>query len=80
MTINAADLIVVRDDLEVVVTAIDLARRTLKTIRGNLAWAFGYNVAAIPLAALRVLQSAGSWGGHGTLIGLCGVEQLAASA
>ena len=48
VAINAADLIIVRDDLRVVATAIELARRTLKTIRGNLAWAFGYNVAAIP--------------------------------
>jgi len=56
VAINAADLIIVRDDLGVVVTAIDLARRTLKTIRGNLAWAFGYNVAAIPLAACGFLN------------------------
>ena len=51
MAINAADLIIVRDDLRVVATAISLARRTLRTIRGNLIWAFAYNVAAIPLAA-----------------------------
>ncbi len=56
VAINAADLIIVRDDLGVVVVAIDLARRTLKTIRSNLAWAFGYNVAAIPLAACGVLN------------------------
>ena len=56
VAINAADLIIVRDDLGGVVTAIDLARRTLKTIRGNLAWAFGYNVAAIPLAACGLLN------------------------
>jgi P-type E1-E2 ATPase len=51
VAINAADVIIVRDDLRVVATAISLARRTLRTIRGNLAWAFAYNVAAIPLAA-----------------------------
>ena len=56
VAINAADLIVVRDDLQVVATAIDLARRTLKTIRGNLAWAFAYNVVAIPLAACGLLN------------------------
>jgi len=56
VAINAADLIIVRDDLGDVVTAIDLARRTLKTIRGNRAWAFGYNVAAIPLAACGLLN------------------------
>jgi cation-transporting P-type ATPase A/B/Cu+-exporting ATPase len=56
VAINAADLIIVRDDLRVVATAISLARRTLRTIRGNLAWAFAYNVAAIPLAALGRLN------------------------
>ncbi|MGO9559114.1 MAG: heavy metal translocating P-type ATPase [Acidimicrobiales bacterium] len=56
VAINAADLIVVRDDLRVVATAIRLARRTLRTIRGNLAWAFGYNVAAIPIAACGLLN------------------------
>jgi len=56
VAIDAADLIVVRDDLRVVAQAIDLSRRTLHTIRGNLAWAFAYNVAAIPLAALGLLN------------------------
>ena len=56
VAINAADLIIVRDDLRVVATAISLARRTLRTIRGNLAWAFGYNIAAIPLAACGLLN------------------------
>jgi heavy metal translocating P-type ATPase len=54
--INAADLIIVRDDLRVVASAISLARRTLKTIRGNLAWAFLYNLAAIPVAAFGLLD------------------------
>jgi P-type Cu+ transporter len=53
---NAADLIVVRDDLRVVATAIGLARRTMTTIRGNLVWAFAYNVVAIPLAACGFLN------------------------
>ena len=56
VAINAADLIIVRDDLRVVATAISLARRTLKTIRGNLAWAFAYNLAAIPVAACGLLN------------------------
>lgn len=56
VAINAADLIIVRDDLAVVAGAIKLARRTLRTIRGNLFWAFGYNVVAIPLAAAGVLN------------------------
>ena len=46
----AADITLVRDDLTAVVDAIRLSRRTLRTIRVNLFWAFGYNVAAIPLA------------------------------
>jgi cation-transporting P-type ATPase A/B/Cu+-exporting ATPase len=52
----AADLILVRDDLNVLPTALTLARATLATIRGNLAWAFGYNVAALPLAAAGLLN------------------------
>ena len=56
IAIDAADLILVRDDLTVVPDSITLARATLRTIRGNLLWAFGYNVAAIPLAALGLLN------------------------
>ena len=56
IAINAADLIIVRDDLRVAATALALARRTRKTIRGNLAWAFLYNLAAIPLAACGLLD------------------------
>ena len=56
VAINAADLILVRDELTVVPDAIGLARGALRTIRGNLAWAFGYNIAAIPLAALGLLN------------------------
>jgi P-type Cu+ transporter len=56
VAISAADLIVLRDDLGAVPDAIRLARGTLGVIRGNLAWAFGYNVAAIPLAAAGFLN------------------------
>ncbi len=56
VAINAADLIIVRDDLAVVATAIRLAQRTIRTIRTNLIWAFAYNVAAIPLAACGILN------------------------
>jgi len=56
VAINAADMILLREDLRVVPDAIALARRTVGTIRGNLTWAFGYNVAAIPLAALGFLN------------------------
>ncbi|MEU6131460.1 heavy metal translocating P-type ATPase [Saccharopolyspora sp. NPDC047091] len=56
IAIDAADLILVRDDLTVAPDAIRLARATLRTIRGNLLWAFGYNLAALPLAALGLLN------------------------
>jgi Cu+-exporting ATPase len=54
--IEASDLTLVRGDLLAVPDAIMLSRRTLATIKGNLAWAFGYNTAAIPLAALGLLS------------------------
>ncbi|MEU6718048.1 heavy metal translocating P-type ATPase [Nonomuraea sp. NPDC046802] len=56
VALAAADLILIRDDLDVVPTAITLARGTLTTIRGNLVWAFGYNLAALPLAAAGLLN------------------------
>ncbi|WP_191984426.1 heavy metal translocating P-type ATPase [Amycolatopsis eburnea] len=54
--IEASDLTLVRGDLRVAADAIRLARRTLTTIKGNLFWAFAYNVAALPLAALGLLN------------------------
>ena len=54
--INAAAVIIMRDDLRVTGAAIALSRRTIETIRTNLIWAFGYNVAAIPLAAFGLLN------------------------
>ena len=54
--IEASDLTLVRGDLLAVPDAIGLSRRTLATIKGNLFWAFGYNAAAIPLAALGFLN------------------------
>ena len=56
VAICAADMILLRDDLEVVPDAIKLARATFTTIRRNLAWAFGYNLAAVPLAAAGFLN------------------------
>jgi len=56
VAIEAADLTLVRGDLRAAVDAIRLSRQTLRTIKTNLFWAFGYNVAAIPLAALGVLN------------------------
>jgi len=52
----ASDLTLVHGDLATVVDAVQLSRATLRTIKGNLFWAFAYNVAAIPLAALGVLN------------------------
>lgn len=54
--IEASDLTLVRGDLRVAADAIRLARRTLGTIKGNLFWAFAYNVAAIPVAMLALLN------------------------
>ncbi|MFF0308966.1 heavy metal translocating P-type ATPase [Streptosporangium sp. NPDC004379] len=54
--IEASDLTLVRGDLRVAADAIRLARRTLATIKGNLFWAFAYNVAALPLAAMGLLN------------------------
>jgi Cu+-exporting ATPase len=56
VAICAADMILLRDDLQAVPDAIALARATFTTIRRNLAWAFCYNVLAIPLAALGFLN------------------------
>jgi Cu+-exporting ATPase len=56
VAIEASDLTLVRGDLRVAADAIRLARRTLSVIKGNLFWAFAYNVAAIPLAAAGLLD------------------------
>jgi len=56
VAIGAADIILVRDSLDTVPQALELARATLRTIRGNMVWAFGYNIAAIPIAAAGLLN------------------------
>ncbi len=56
VAIEASDLTLVRGDLRVAADAIRLARRTLGTIKGNLFWAFAYNLAAVPLAAAGLLN------------------------
>jgi P-type Cu+ transporter len=56
VAIEASDLTLVSGDLRAAADAIRLARRTLRTIKGNLFWAFAYNVAAIPLAIAGVLS------------------------
>ena len=56
VAIEASDLTLVSGDLRAAADAIALSRRTLATIKGNLFWAFAYNVAAIPLAAVGLLN------------------------
>jgi P-type Cu+ transporter len=56
VAIEASDLTLVRGDLRAAADAIRLSRRTLRTIKGNLFWAFAYNVAAIPLAMAGLLN------------------------
>ena len=56
VAIEASDLTLLRGDLDGVATAIQLSRRTYGTIVQNLGWAFGYNTAAIPLAAAGLLN------------------------
>ncbi|MFF8370449.1 heavy metal translocating P-type ATPase [Streptomyces lydicus] len=53
--IGAADVTLVREDLQAIADAVRLARRTLGAIRANLAWAFGYNLVTVPLAAVGLL-------------------------
>ncbi|MFJ4158542.1 heavy metal translocating P-type ATPase [Microbacterium testaceum] len=54
--LHASDVALMRDDPRGIVTALALSRRTMRVIRGNLFWAFAYNVAALPLAALGLLN------------------------
>ena len=56
VAIESSDLTLMRGELDGVVTAIQLSRRTYRTILQNLGWAFGYNVAALPLAAFGLLN------------------------
>src|SRR3712207_9194439 len=56
VAIEASDLTLVSGDLRAAADAIRLSRATLRTIKQNLAWAFGYNVAALPLAAAGFLN------------------------
>jgi P-type E1-E2 ATPase len=55
VAIESSDMTLMSGDLDGVLSALDLSRRTLRTIRQNLGWAFGYNLAAIPLAAAGIL-------------------------
>ena len=77
--IEASDLTLVRGDLRSAADAIRLSRRTLGIIKGNLFWAFAYNVAAIPLAAAGPAQPDARGCGDGLLLGVRGVQQPAAA-
>ena len=56
VAMNAADIVLMRPDLMAAVEAVTLSRQTLRVIKQNLAWAFGYNAAGIPIAALGLLN------------------------
>ena len=56
VAIEAGDVVLMSGDPQLAVTAFGLARATFRTIKQNLFWAFGYNIAAIPLAALGLLN------------------------
>ena len=56
VAIEASDITLVRSDPRSIVDAIRLSRRTLSTVKGNLFWAFAYNIAAIPLAMAGLLN------------------------
>jgi len=75
VAIEASDITLLADDLTTVPRALRLARRTLRTIRQNLGWAFGYNLAALPLAALGLLNPAIA----GAAMGLSSVSVVANS-
>ena len=79
VAIEAADITLVRGDLRAAVDAVRLSRSTLRTIRGNLFWAFAYNVAALPLAAARPAQPDDRRRGDGRELGVRRREQPAAA-
>ena len=79
VAIEAADLTLVRGDLRAAVDAIRLSRRTLRHIKGNLFWAFAYNVAALPLAAPGLLNPMIAGAAMAFSLGLRGRQQPAAA-
>ena len=80
VAIEASDLTLVRGDLRSAADAIRLSRRTLGTIKGNLFWAFAYNVAAIPLAVAGLLNPMIAGAAMAFSVGLRGDEHPAAAA
>ena len=79
VAIEASDLTLVRGDLRVAADAIRLSRRTLGTIKGNLFWAFAYNVAALPLAAAGLLNPMLAGAAMAFSLGVRGQQQPAAA-
>ena len=77
VAIEASDLTLVGGDLRAAADEIRLSRRTLRTIKGNLFWAFAYNVAALPLAVAGLLNPVIA--GDRLLVGLRGDQQPAAA-
>ena len=75
----AADLTLVGGDLRTAADAVRLARRTLSTIKGNLVWAFGYNLAALPLAMAGLLNPMVAGGAMASVVGVRGEQQPAAA-
>ena len=69
VAMDSADIVLVRPDLDAVGDAIGLSRETLRIIKQNLAWAFGYNTAAIPLAAFGLLNPMIAGRDHGAVVG-----------
>ena len=80
VAIEASDLTLVGGDLRAAPDAIRLARATLRTIKGNLFWAFAYNVAALPLAAVGLLNPDDRRRRNGFQLGVRGHQQPAAAA
>ena len=80
VAIEASDLTLVRADLHAAADAISLSRRTLGVIKGNLFWAFAYNVAAIPLALAQMDAHAQPFAGYGSwawlVFALLGIRSL----
>ena len=79
VAIEASGITLMSGRLDGVVRSIQLSRQTLRTIHQNLGWAFGYNTAAIPLAALGVLNPIVAGATMGALLSQCG-DKLAAAA
>lgn len=87
IAIESADVILMSSDRRGVVNAVEVSERTMSSIRQNLAWAFGYNVALIPVAGRRALSclrsvalACGRGGRNGIFIGFCADQRTSASA